>query len=284
MSNIETGVEKLTAAVDANKKAAILSWLTLVDYGPQQSDLIAKRQRGTGEWLLGSGLFQAWLGQSNQILFCPGIPGAGKTVIMSIVVEHLQQKLHTAADVGIAYVYCNFRQQHEQKAENLLASLLKQLIQGHASAPECVVELYEKYDKTKGRATIDEICELLRQVATDYSRVFILIDAVDECQDSSRVTFLTKILWLQAQTGANLFATSRRIPDIMEKFEGNPTLEIRADDEDVLKYLDGQMSELPSFVRQSIELQEDIKAAIVKAVDGMYDGHPFPSAHIIRPC
>lgn len=281
VSNIETGVSKITAAVDSEQKATILSWLTLIDYGPQQSDLIKKRQRGTGEWLLGSSEFQAWLGQSNQVLFCPGIPGAGKTVITSIVVEHLQQEFRAATDVGIAYVYRDFRRQQEQEPENLLASLLKQLIQGHASTPECVAKLYKSCEKTRLRPAIDEILESLRQVVAEYSRVFILIDAVDECQvfNRNRDTFLSEILQLRAQTGANILATSRPIPDIVGIFEGNPTLEIRAHDEDVLKYLDGQMSGLPSFVTQSIELQKEIKAAVLKAVDGMYDDHSFPSSH-----
>lgn len=104
--------------MDADQKVAILNWLTPIDYGPQQSDLNRKRQRGTGEWLLSSSEFQAWLGKSDQTLFCPGILGAGKTIITSIVVEHLWKGFQ-AADVGIAYVYCNFRRQREQKPEDL---------------------------------------------------------------------------------------------------------------------------------------------------------------------
>jgi hypothetical protein len=47
-------------------------------------------------------------------------------------------------------------------------------------------------------------------------------------------------------------------------------LEIRASEHDVRRYVDGHMLHLPSFVRRSPDLQEEIKAGIVKAVDGMY--------------
>jgi hypothetical protein len=47
-------------------------------------------------------------------------------------------------------------------------------------------------------------------------------------------------------------------------------LEIRASEEDVRRYLEGYMSRLPGFVVRSPELQEEIKANIVKAIDGMY--------------
>ena len=57
----------------------ILDWLTPIDYAPQQSDFISRRQAGTGEWLLGSEQFKTWVETEKQTLFCPGIPGAGKT-------------------------------------------------------------------------------------------------------------------------------------------------------------------------------------------------------------
>jgi hypothetical protein len=103
------------------------------------------------------------------------------------------------------------------------------------------------------------------------SRVFIIIDALDECQVSNgcRTTFLAEIFNLQAKSGANVFTTSRFIPEITEKFEGNISLEIRASSEDVQRYLDGHMFRLPGFVRRSQELQEEIKIGIIQSVQGM---------------
>jgi hypothetical protein len=110
-----------------------------------------------------------------------------------------------------------------------------------------------------------------------YSQVFIVVDALDECQTSNgcRTKFLTEIFALQAKTGANIFATSRYISNIKKEFDGSTLLEIRASEEDVRRYLDGYVHRLPGFVTRSPELQEEIKAAIVKAVDGMYRVHPI---------
>jgi hypothetical protein len=72
---------------------AILDWLTSIDYSSQQSDFIGRRQAGTGEWLLKSNEFQGWVNQNKQTLFCPGIPGAGKTIATSIVVNHLERTI-----------------------------------------------------------------------------------------------------------------------------------------------------------------------------------------------
>jgi len=71
------------------EQQATLDWLTSVDYSSQQNDFIARRQEGTGEWLVELDEFQQWKNNKDCILFCPGIPGSGKTMIVSIVVDHL---------------------------------------------------------------------------------------------------------------------------------------------------------------------------------------------------
>ena len=252
-------------------RQTILDWITRFDYAPQQSDLISRRQAGTGQWLLDSAEFKVWLLIGKQTLFCPGIPGAGKTILTSIVVKELITRFENDGSTGIAYLYCNYRRQHEQKPEDLFASLLKQLVQ-EQPIPDSVKTLYDRHKDKRTRPSLDEISAVLQSVAATYSRVFIIVDALDECQisDSCRQRFLSSLFNLQAKCEANLFVTSRLISSIEKEFEGNSKLEIRASEEDVRKYLEGHMFRLPGFVVRSLALQEEIKANIVKAVDGMY--------------
>ena len=263
----------------------IVDWLAPIDYAPQQSDFVARRQEGTGQWLLDSKEFNEWLNQSKQTLFCPGIPGAGKTIITSIVVHDLHTKFRSDPTVGIAYLYCNFRRQHEQKPTDLLLSLLKQLVQEQPSIPKSVKDLYTHHKGRRTRPSFDEISKAMYPILADYSRSFIIIDALDECQatDGSRNKLLSEILNLQAKTGAGLFITSRYLPEITKEFEGSTSLEIRASDEDVLRYIDGRISWLlRSRISKYQDLQNTIRKEILKAVDGMYDLVPLDMMH--RPC
>jgi Cdc6-like AAA superfamily ATPase len=276
------GVERLHERQDAQERQqetrerqreyeTILNWLTPIDFVSQQNDFISRRQKGTGTWLLGSTEYQSWREIKGQRLFCPGIPGAGKTILTSIVVEELTTLFSTDPTVGIAYIYCNFRRQDEQKIDDLLRSLLKQLSESQPSLPGTVKDLYDR-DKTKRTPpSLDEISRSLQTVATLYSRVFIIIDALDECQASHgcREKFLSEIFNLQIKTGTNLFTTSRFIPEITEKFDEGLRLEIRASNQDVQRYLDGYMSQLPRYVLRSSDLQDEIKTNIIKAVNGM---------------
>jgi hypothetical protein len=256
--------------LDRNEDLEILNWITPVDYGPQHSDFLRRKQPGTGQWLLESTEFQTWLKDDNQTLFCPGIPGAGKTIITAIVVHHLLTLFEDDVNTGIAYLYCNFRRD-DQKAEDLLASLLKQLTQRRSSLPDSVKSLHDKHKVKQTRPSFDEISRTLQSVAALYSRVFIVVDALDECHATGgcRERILMEI-FKQAKRRANFFATSRFIPEITEKFQGSISLEIRASEQDVRRYIDGHISHLPTFVRRNPDLQEEVKAEIVKAVDGMY--------------
>lgn len=67
----------------------LAQWLMPINYMAEQQDVISKRQPGTGQNLLGSVEFQTWCGAANQSLVCPGIPGAGKTMLTAIFIEHL---------------------------------------------------------------------------------------------------------------------------------------------------------------------------------------------------
>ncbi|RYP44175.1 hypothetical protein DL768_009323 [Monosporascus sp. mg162] len=254
------------------KRLTILNWLTPIDYAGQQSDFVNRRQAGTGQWLLDSVEFKAWMKTDKQTLFCPGIPGAGKTIFTSIVVEDFTTRFGNDNSIGVAYIYCNFRRQDDQKAEDLLASLLKQLTQGRPCLPDCVKSLRDSHKDKRTRPSFNEISRTLQSVAALYSRVFIIIDALDECQISGgcRSTFLSEIFTLQAKCKTNLFVTSRFIPEIMKTFDGRMSLEIRATREDIFRYLEEHMRQLSAFDEWSWQLQEEIKTGISEAVDGMF--------------
>jgi Cdc6-like AAA superfamily ATPase len=269
---MDATVKTLGKRGDDREFQAIIDWLTPVNHALQQSDFIARRQEGTGEWFLMSNEFEKWLAQSNQTLFCPGIPGAGKTIISSIVIDHLHKTFGNDPAIGIAYLYCNFRQQHEQKFSDLIVSLLKQLIQERPSIPDVVKNLYSHHKPKGTRPSPDGILSALHYVTTFYSRTFIIVDALDECQVSheGRGKFLQEIFNLQAKVGVNVFATSRFIRDIENKFDGSIRLEIHARDADVWKYLDRKLLNFQSFVLKNPSLQAEIKSKIAKAAHGMY--------------
>ncbi|OBT85043.1 hypothetical protein VE02_07148 [Pseudogymnoascus sp. 03VT05] len=249
----------------------ITDWLSSTDFPAQQSDFIGRRQEGTGQWFTVSREFTNWLQGTKQDLFCPGIPGAGKTMIAAIAVDHIW-KAFQGDNVGVAYIYCNYKRQETQTTTDLLAAILKQLVQERPLYGESVSTLYRLHTDRRTRPSLDEICTALDSVLNNYSKAYIVIDALDECSDGdgTRSELLTILRRLQAKTDTRLMVTSRFVSRIEQSFEGSLMLEIRASEADVKRYVTGQLHRLPMCIQRDPELQGETQDGIVLAVDGMF--------------
>ncbi|KAB8263008.1 hypothetical protein BDV32DRAFT_136095 [Aspergillus pseudonomiae] len=269
---IDRGVKRLRQLGDDHEYQRIIDWLTPVNYTLQQNDFITRRQEGTGQWFLNSTEFKQWLSQSKQTLFCPGMPGAGKTMITATTIDHLYREFRNQPMTAITYIYCNFRQQHEQRYTDLLLSLLKQLVQGQPFIPNAVRVLYDECKRRESGPTHEGILSTLYSVTASYSRIFIIIDALDECQVSNqdRERFLQIVFGIQERAKANILVTSRFVHEIETRFKGSLRLEIRASNIDVQRYLEQRLQSFPSFVLNNSTLQREIKIKLARAVDGMF--------------
>ncbi|WAO90276.1 NACHT domain-containing protein [Fusarium falciforme] len=257
---------------DREKELEMLNWLTAIDYGPQQSDIFRRHQPGTVQWVLDSHQFQQWIATRGKTLFCPGIPGAGKTIVASVVISHLIEKLREDPSSGLAYIYCDFRRKKEQTVQHFASSMLKQLAEKHPTLPDPVQRLHEYHVRQRTRPSLGELLESLHRITEPFSRVFIVVDALDECQESDNClsTFLSGLFDLQQKLEINIFATTRPLGHIKSRFEKAITMEIRAQSDDVRKYVNGRLGELPRIVQRDPELQEAVIGTISRAVDGMF--------------
>lgn len=265
---IKAGVDALQLNQDLRQHFQVMDWISSDQFQAQQSDLILRRQEETGLWFLGSSKFGEWFQGANPTLFCLGMPGAGKTMMAAITVDHLQKTVQ-AQDVGIAYIYCNYKARTDQTATNLLAAILKQLVQDRLSLTKSLSSLHDQHTIQKTRPSLDEIIGVLRSVLAHYSMVYIVVDALDECIERNRDELLDSLRNLQSKADFRIMATSRCIPEVVEQFDNIPKLEVRADARDVKRYVLGQIKRLPKCIQRDGELQELVQDKIAEAVDGM---------------
>ena len=231
-------------------------------------DNLEKWQQGTGQFFLNSPEFAAWVSGRSPALLCFGIPGAGKTIIASVAIEHLRSTRNSKG-LRVAFLYCNYRMRENQGAKNLLAVLLRQLAEQCASVPESVKELYASCKRKKTGPSFSEILDTLSRVIGSQERAFLVIDALDECSDEARKTLLTKLQELRRNTKTSVMATSRPHGLLEREFEGDARLEIRAVERDIDLYLDGQLKGLSECVTGNDALQKTIKKCVAEAAGGM---------------
>lgn len=119
-----------------------------------------------------------------------------------------------------------------------------------------------------------ELAGLLSIMGNDSGQTYIILDALDEIQgpDKGLMNFLSELFRAQKSTGANILATSRFIPDVEKRFkleEQCAISEIRAMDEDVKNFIQGNLSTLPSFVMERQDMAHRIENEISQAASGM---------------
>ena len=71
-------VQGLQRQNEDQERRKILDSISAISYTTKQSTILDQRQEGTGQWLLDSKEFQEWMRNSEGILLCTGMPGAGK--------------------------------------------------------------------------------------------------------------------------------------------------------------------------------------------------------------
>ncbi|KAJ9642435.1 hypothetical protein H2199_004816 [Coniosporium tulheliwenetii] len=236
------------------------------EFFTKQADVFSLRVEGTGQWLLESAQFKSWLFGAQRTLWCSGIPGAGKTVLASIVIDHLQ-KTFPDDDTGIAFAYCSHQERTRQTPVNLIGSLLKQLAQERPSLCDLLKPLYKDHRKHNTSPTLSEISTALRTAIAQYNKVFIVIDALDECPEHSgfRDSLLLELGSLSQHV--SLLVTSRPHISIEYDIGGAVPLEIQASEDDLRKYLQERIARARRLIRY-IRPDQDLKTAIVDTVLG----------------
>ena len=73
VAEVADGVEAIQLSEHLAERQKILMWFSPLNFFKTQQDVFARRQEGTGQWLIESPTFQAWLSGSERILCCPGV-------------------------------------------------------------------------------------------------------------------------------------------------------------------------------------------------------------------
>lgn len=189
----------------------------------------------------------------------------------TIAVEHLFSLYERArGDVGIACIYLSY--QEAQCLDNLLLSIIRQLLQCRQVISETVIRAHEYCQSGKTRPSKVHILDMLKFEIDNFADTFIVVDALDECPHGVRIAFLDELEKLHPKI--HLLVTSRYFEIIADRLEGSVTLEISAHSEDVRAFIKAQIEDpenyrLKEFVKLQPKLQKEIVDAVIATANGM---------------
>ena len=281
IEELGNNVEAIRITQDEEADQRILEWLSPIDVAQKQQDIFDQHQEGTGSWFLESSKFVEWTGENPNscMLFCPGDPGAGKTVMLSLAVDHLMAKFPTQG-VAIVFAFCRYNEPDARTGAFIIASLTRQLAVRNGTVHPKVSDLYHKLTKDKKRRSpsTKELQSLLLLLASTFDRVFLLVDGLDECDKKERAILLSALKDLSnlPQCKARIMVTARsHAQDINLAFQSSTRLEIQAREVDVKKYIRSQLEnngEILELIAESEEtnMKETIVSSITLGASGSY--------------
>ncbi|KAJ7642448.1 hypothetical protein DFH06DRAFT_999809, partial [Mycena polygramma] len=253
----------------AAERDMILDWLSPINSFLRQADISSMQQSGTGKWFVQGDLMKQWRSGKPKTVWCRGMPGAGKTVLASMVVDDLRT-IPDCQNTGVAVIYLNHKETEIQTPSNVLAALWRQLTVGKPLT-DVVRQLYAKHRERRTRPTLEDIFFVLYLTLSELSSAFIIIDALDEYPETQRDILLHHLSPLPSSV--NLLVTSRPHINIKHIIADAQIMEVRATEDDIRRYVDAQIinsTRLCSHIRSYPELREEIETNIVQRSDGMF--------------
>jgi hypothetical protein len=175
-----------------------------------------------------------------------------------------------ASHVGLAYVYCDYRDHTQQTLVKIIGAITKQLLRQLDNPPNDFEDLWQK--SHEGKVPLEErgAMEALSSVCRSFERTYICIDALDECHNASGLLNLI----YQAPSNTRTFATTREhvLVAVRKYFESSQRIEIEAKLSDIRilveQRIEADRHENPDLM--TTELQIEITEKICQLSKGMY--------------
>ncbi|KAH9071664.1 hypothetical protein EDB83DRAFT_2517478 [Lactarius deliciosus] len=234
-------------------KQFLREWLSPAD--PSTNHNIARKaqHKGTAVWFFQGSIFIEWK-STGSLLWIHGKPGSGKSVFCSSVIQDVMTVCETGSAI-MAYFYFDFKDLSKQTCHDLLLSLISQLSTRSSPCCDILHHVYKLHENGTRQPSDDVLKGCLKEMLRLPGRgpIFIVLDALDECPDSSgfpslrdEVLQLVKELVDLHLQGLHICTTSRPEVDIRAVLEPLAFYSVSLHDEN------GQKSDIADYVRNVV--------------------------------
>ncbi|VTT60773.1 unnamed protein product [Fusarium fujikuroi] len=265
--------EEIRSILTEEQRHRVCNWLRSTDPSPIHNRSCKLYEDGTGSWMLRSQHWNDWLASSTRCLWVHGIPGSGKTILASWLIENVQshcKRVSTEKSPCVsAYYYCYFGH-HQDEAAPFLRCVITQLSRQADVISTLTHDLY----KRGGEPSISELLGALAQLLLVLSGVYIVIDAVDESDPREELLeVIGTLVTDQRFCNVQILVTSREYIDIeraMEKVSVSVPMSNELVEQDIRFHFQSILRSNPKFQCWPDDLLVEIEDAISTKAKGMF--------------
>ena len=211
-----------------------------------------------------------WLDKKHRCLWIHGIPGAGKTVLASHLINQLETHCNSGSKRCITlYYYCYFGNDQNEAAP-FLRWITTQLCRSAESIPVTDYSLY----KLGRQPNLPQLLTALAASLEAFQTVYIVVDAVDESKPRDDLLKVLRDLVTDSRFDkVQLLATSREYIDIERALEDISEPVSMSNDfitEDIRLYVQAALQKESRFKRWSPELVTEVESTLSVRAKGMF--------------
>ncbi|KAK4060549.1 uncharacterized protein Triagg1_10674 [Trichoderma aggressivum f. europaeum] len=281
ISSLRRAVEEANAKQDHRD---FYRWLCDVDPSDMYNAARNRHEAGTSEWFIEGEAFESWMNNPRSLLWLHGKAGSGKSVLSSSVIKFLQSKHKDDVTIATAYYYFSFSDVKKQERDAMLASLIKQICCCRPNMPDSMTRLKKHKDQDM-RPPTEELQEELIATLRGFSKVYIVIDALDECPElgGRREDLMKTLRYIlnAAPDNLHVMCTSRKESDIyaeLERYLSEPTriefdlssyIHREAIKRDISQYIDSTLADA-NYKSWSDIIKKKVKETLIDRSDGMF--------------
>jgi len=195
----------------------------------------------------------------------------------SLVIDSLCDRAEEG-NIAVAGLYCDFVSQQEQTINNIMGAVLKQLV-GRGGIAEDLRKAFQKAKKEFGGRgpQLADLMGMLRTAIAPLPRVFICIDALDECLPRCLPDLLGSLKDIVRDCpSTRIFLTGRPHvkEDVQRYFTGAAVIPISPNTDDIRNYVEMRLDKDPEPEAMTDELRADIMRVTLEKISAMCVG-PF---------
>lgn len=268
------------------KVTKIRQWLSPPDPSLNFEKALKQRQADTGLWFLESMEYAMWKQDPASFLWLYGIPGCGKTILSSTILQNIIQ--FCAEDPGkiVVYFYFDFKDAQKQSPDLMVRSLISQILQQCAKTPTSLDTLFTLSKVGQRQITLSDFMDVLHHMMEVFSQLYVVLDALDECLERASLISILEEIAAWKVDNLHLLVTSRKERDLEISFativdtQNNICLQSKLVDRDILKYVGQRLSDDRNLQKwhKDPDIRHEIEITLMRGAHGMYVNHLFYSS------
>jgi hypothetical protein len=205
--------------------------------------------------------------------------------LSSTIIQDVLQHCHENVESSVAYFYFDFNDPAKRQPDKLVRSLVTQLSMQNPEGMRELEQLYLNCQHGQRQPAGDALVVILGQLLAGRDHVYVVLDALDECQSQDELMGLIQTITERHLGSLHLLVTSRKERDIEDALEllvtGEVCIESAVVDADIQIHIRERLQRDPKLRKWPSPVQLEIEQALMQSAHGMLVTRPacFRSKH-----